>query len=396
MNERLARLQPYPFERLNALKHGVIGNPAYDHVPLSIGEPKHPPPAVVVEAFADQGALAADLAQYPATRGEERLRVAVAAWVEHRFGAPVDPATQILPVAGTREALFSFGQAVVGAKANPVVVMPNPFYQIYEGATLLAGAEPWFVNALADNNYLGDLAALPDEVWARVELVYLCSPGNPTGRVIPAATLGWLIEQAHRHDFVIAADECYSEIHDGEPPTGLLTACRDIGNDHYERCVVFHSLSKRSSLPGLRSGFIAGDARILADYYLYRTYQGCALPPHTQRVSALAWGDEQHVTANQLAYRAKFDAVLPVLAPHLGVYRPEGAFYLWARVPGDDETFARELFRERNVTVLPGGYLGRSWQGVNPGHGHVRIALVAPVDVCVEAAGRIADWLTER
>ncbi|MDP6375578.1 MAG: succinyldiaminopimelate transaminase [Pseudomonadales bacterium] len=396
MNPKLEALQPYPFERLNALRAGITPNGAYPHTALSIGEPKHAAPAFVIEALTDAEALTTDIGVYPATRGSEDLRETISTWLEARFEARTDPNSEVLPVAGTREALFSFAQAVTGRKPDPVVVIPNPFYQIYEGACLLAGAQPWFVNASRDNDYQGDFESIPEAIWKRTELLYLCSPGNPTGKVVPGPTQRWLIEQAHRYDFVIAADECYSEIFQTTPPTGLLSVSNAMGNPHYARCVVFHSLSKRSSLPGLRSGFVAGDSRVLSDYFLYRTYEGCALPAHTQRVSALAWADEQHVRENQAAYRAKFNATVPLLKNHLDLYLPDGGFYLWAHTEGDDTKFAAELFRDCNISVLPGSFLAREWRGENPGASHVRIALVAPVADCVVAAERIAKWLEAR
>lgn len=398
MNPYLDRLLPYPFERLNALKSGVIPNPDYSAVMLSIGEPKHPPPDFVVSLLADADRLRADLASYPATRGGDVLREAIATWLQSRFGAVTDPATQILPVSGTREALFSFAQAVLSGRSGALAVLPNPFYQTYEGAALLRGADVRFVNCGLDTDYLPDYRALSDGEWQRCELLYLCSPGNPTGRTLPLSELMWLLEQADRHDFIIAADECYSEIFADEssPPAGLLEAAARTGREDYRRCVVFHSLSKRSNLPGLRSGFVAGDPRVLADYFKYRTYHGCAMPNHVQAASAAAWGDEEHVVANRAEYRRKFQLVTPILESVLPVKAPEGGFYHWAATPEDDQTFARELFAARNITVLPGSFLGREANGLNPGRNHVRIAWVAPADQCVAAAERIASWIRER
>lgn len=395
MNPHLARLQPYPFERLAALKAGVQPPPETDPVMLSIGEPKHPPPDFVVAALADADALARDLAGYPATRGSTELRAAIAAWIGRRFHAAVDPETQVLPVAGTREALFSFAQAVLSGRRDAVAILPNPFYQIYEGAALLRGAAPYFVDCTAASGFRPDYRSVPDAVWQRCELLYLCSPGNPTGMNLDRETLDWLMAQADRYDFVIAADECYSEIYFDEaaPPTGLLEAAATAGRDDFRRCIVFHSLSKRSNLPGLRSGFVAGDPALLADYYTYRTYQGSALPNQVQRVSAAAWADEAHVIANREAYRRKFAAVTPILREALDFPDPEGAFYHWAATPGDDEAFAKELFRATNITVLPGSYLARDSDGGNPGKGRVRIAWVAPEADCVSAAHTIADFV---
>ncbi len=398
MNPYLAALQPYPFEKLNALKSGVVPEGNWPPVLLSIGEPKHAPPEFVIEILTDPARLARDLATYPVTRGSDALREAIAGWIGRRFGAKVDPAREILPVAGTREALFSFGQAVLSGAPGSLAILPNPFYQIYEGAVLLRGAEPWFVNTLPGDGYRPDYRGIPDSVWERCELLFLCSPGNPTGTTLDHDTLAWLLEQSDRHDFVIAADECYSEIYldESQPPIGLLQAAAATGRTDFRNCVVFHSLSKRSNLPGLRSGFVAGDARILADYFNYRTYEGCALPAHVQEASAAAWRDERHVVANRAAYRAKFDAVEPILAPVLDLYRPEGGFYHWIPTPGDDQRFARDLYAARNITVLPGSYLARDAHGVNPGRNHVRVAWVAPLEQCVAAANAIADWLRER
>ena len=395
MNPYLSRLEMYPFERLAALKAGVDAPPGLPAVMLSIGEPKHPPPGFVLDMLTDAAALGADLAAYPATRGSVELRGAIADWVALRFGATLDPERQVLPVSGTREALFSFAQAVLSGSSHALVLMPNPFYQIYEGAALLRGASPYFVNCTADSGFLPDYRAVPDEVWRRCELLYLCSPGNPTGMTLGADTLRWLLDQAERFDFVIAADECYSELYldEAAPPVGLLQVAAASGRDGFERCVVFHSLSKRSNLPGLRSGFVAGDAAILSGYYAYRTYEGCALPNHVQRVSTAAWRDEAHVRANRAAYREKFAAVTPILAPLLEFPAPQGGFYHWIATPGDDQAFARALFADTNITVLPGSFLGREAHGINPGSGHARIAWVAPLADCVSAAERIAAWL---
>lgn len=398
MNPLLERLEAYPFERMNALKGATEGNSAHPHVALSIGEPKHPPPSFIIEALCEPAALAADLATYPATRGSEALREAIARWIGARFGAQADPASQILPVSGTREALFSFAQAVMGRKENPVGILPNPFYQIYEGAVYLAGAEPYFLNTTADGNFLPDYRSVPDTIWSRCELLYLCSPGNPTGASQDLATLTWLIEQADRFDFVIAADECYSEIYQDEdvPPIGLLEAAASMGRTGFERCVVFHSLSKRSNLPGLRSGFVAGDARILDRYFQYRTYEGCALPAQVQRASALAWADEEHVRDNRALYREKFDRLSPLLGNVFEFAQPDGGFYHWLAVGEDDQTFTLDLFREENITVLPGSFLSRTAHGINPGAGYVRVAWVAPLADCLDAAERLAHWQAAR
>ena len=397
MNPNLERLQPYPFEKLRALMSGVTPPAGLDHIPLSIGEPRHPTPAFVTEAVL---AHLHGLSSYPLTRGSATLRQAIAGWLERRFGlgeGALDPERQVLPVNGTREALFAFAQAVVDAgRPGAAVLMPNPFYQIYEGAALLAGAEPVYLNCGDDG--LPDFDAVPAETWARCQLLYLCSPHNPTGAVVPEATLRKLMALADEHDFIIAADECYSEIYFDEdrPPVGLLEAAARAGRSDFRRCVVFHSLSKRSNAPGLRSGFVAGDAEVLQAFFAYRTYHGCAMPEHHQAASRLAWGDEDHVRQNRAEYRAKFDAVLEILGDVLEVQRPEAGFYLWPRTPGDDAEFARELYRQQNVTVLPGSFLSRTVNGENPGAGRVRMALVAPLDECVDAARRIRSFLEHK
>ncbi len=394
MNPDLDRLQPYPFEKLNQLKAGVTPA-AKEHIALSIGEPKHQPPGFVVEELITH---LHGLANYPLTKGRVELRQAIADWLTARFGLPansVDAERNVLPVSGTREALFAFAQAVVDRTSNPLVLSPNPFYQIYEGAALLAGAAPYFLNTSAENGFLPDLDAVPTEVWQRCQLIYICTPGNPTGAVADVAYLQKLIGLADEHDFVIASDECYSELYFDEaaPPAGLLQAAAEMGRNDYRRCVVFHSLSKRSNLPGLRSGFVAGDAEVLARFLKYRTYHGCALPPHTQAASIAAWRDEAHVKANREIYRQKFDAVLAVLQPVMKVEQPDAGFYLWPETPNSDTEFAKQLFARQNVTVLPGSYLSREAHGNNPGTHRVRMALVAELDECIEAAGRIREYI---
>tara|TARA_A100001037_G_scaffold88314_1_gene80038 strand:+ start:16448 stop:17665 length:1218 start_codon:yes stop_codon:yes gene_type:complete len=405
MNPDLHRLHDYPFQRMAALKQGVAGNAEFQHVALSIGEPQHEPPGFVLDLLSDRSALARDLATYPATRGEAFLREAISDWLNRRFGVRTVPDRHVLPVSGTREALFSIAQAVLRPDPSALVIQPNPFYQIYEGAALLGGAQPYYVNCSAESGYQPDFSALPESVWARCQLLYLCSPGNPTGRNLDADTLGWLLEQAHRHDFVIAADECYSEIYFDEPPVGLLQVALQAGHSDFSRCVVFHSLSKRSNLPGLRSGFVAGDAQLLEQYFSYRTYQGCAMPVHHQRASAAAWADEAHVQANRQAYQDKFRAVTPILERVANVIPPQGGFYHWLKVDDDDQAFARELFRACNITVLPGSFLGRDPAAVNadqsdckgnPGAGHIRVAWVAPAEQCVAAAERLTQWWQSR
>jgi N-succinyldiaminopimelate aminotransferase len=393
LNPRLARLQPYPFERLRALLAGVTPAPL-PPIQLSIGEPQHPTPELVRRALV--GHLDG-LSSYPLTAGMPELREAMAAWFRRRYGLPrLDARTQVLPVNGTREALFAFAQAVIDASAGPapVVVCPNPFYQIYEGAALLAGAEPAFLNQTARNGFDLDLDSVPEEVWRRAQLVYVCSPGNPTGRVLELDAWSALFERADRYGFVIASDECYSEIYpdEGQPPLGALTVAHRLGRDDFRGLVVFSSLSKRSNVPGLRSGAVAGDAALLERFLLYRTYHGCAMSPPVQHASIAAWGDEAHVLENRARYRAKFDAVVPMLADTLEVTRPDAAFYLWTRVPGsDDEAFVHGLYEKANVLVLPGSYLARDAHGENPGRGYVRIALVPREEDCVEAARRIVE-----
>ena len=389
MNPHLDDLQPYPFERLNALLEDLQPNPARSRVSLSIGEPKHAAPDFVLRALTDRVSVRDSLATYPPTRGSLELRSAIAAWVQRRFGAALDPDTEVLPVNGTREALFSFGQVVLSGKPGGRVLMPNPFYQIYEGAALLRGARPYYVPATE----VPDFGAVPAAVWPEVELVYLCNPGNPSGAVLDEDALVALIERAHQYDFVIAADECYSEIYHDEarPPVGLLQAAAKAGLG-LERCIAFNSLSKRSNLPGLRSGFAAGDAGLVARYYDYRTYHGCAMPALVAEASALAWNDEAHVVANRAVYRAKFDAVHPILAAALDVAMPAAAFYLWPRTPVDGERFAAALYEHEHILVLPGSYLGRRQDGVNPGADRVRIALVAPLADCIAAAERLAEF----
>lgn len=391
MNRDLEQLHPYPFEKLAQLKAGIEPPAHLPHIALSIGEPKHEPPAFVLNTFTEN---LHRFAQYPATKGLDELRRAIADWAAQRFSLPqpLNPDTQVLPVNGTREALFAFAQAVVDrSRPNPLVVSPNPFYQIYEGAALLAGAQPHFLHCTLDNGFMPDFSAVADDIWRDCQLLYLCTPGNPTGAVMSEAQLQHLIELADRFDFVIASDECYSELYQSEqsPPAGLLQAAAAMGRDDYARCVVFHSLSKRSNLPGLRSGFVAGDARVLGEFLRYRTYHGCAMPVPAQLASVAAWSDETHVQQNREAYRQKFSRVLDIIGDALDVSAPEAGFYLWPRLPVSGETFAQTLFAEENVTVLPGAYLSRTVDGINPGDHYVRMALVATLEECEEAARRI-------
>ena len=393
MNPLLARLQPYPFEKLRALAAGVAPNPALAAINLSIGEPKHPTPELIRAALA--GALDG-LAAYPATAGLPELREAISAWLIRRYAlAGIDPQTQVLPVNGSREALFAFAQAVVDPQGGrALVACPNPFYQIYEGAALLAGARPVFLNVNRANGFRPEPESLPAATWRDVKLLYVCSPGNPTGSVLALADWQRLFELSDRYRFVIASDECYSELYYEEtsPPVGALQAAQRLGRDGFPRLVVFSSLSKRSNAPGMRSGFVAGDAALLKSFLLYRTYHGSAMSLPVQRASIAAWGDETHVRANRSIYAEKYRAVLPLVKAPLETYLPQGGFYLWLRTPIDDGEFARALHREYNVLVLPGSYLARDAQGENPGKGHVRVALVAPLAECVEALSRIARY----
>ena len=397
MNPNLERLHPYPFEKLAKLKAGISVPEHLAPISLGIGEPKHPSPAFVKDVIADN---LDKLANYPTTKGTDELRSAIAAWATHRFDlapASLDPNRHVVPVNGTREAIFALVQAVVDAGKPATVVSPNPFYQIYEGAAFLAGATPVYLPCDGGNGFIPDFDAVPESVWKNCQILFLCSPGNPSGAVIPRETLVKVIELADRHDFLIASDECYSELYPDEanPPEGLLQTCAAIGRHDFKRCVVFHSLSKRSNLPGLRSGFVAGDAEVLAGYLKYRTYHGCAMPIHNQLASIAAWNDEDHVRENRAAYRAKFEAVVPILREVMNVDFPDAGFYLWPETPMDDETFARELSAQHNVHVLPGRYLSRTVDGHNPGENRVRMALVAPLEECVEAARRIVEFVKQ-
>lgn len=396
MNPLLARLHPYPFERLRALTRDIVPNPAYRPISLGIGEPRHATPALVKEALT--GNLAG-LAVYPATAGEPKMREACAGWVQRRYGVSLDPATEVLPVNGSREALFALAQTVIDpTRPGATVVCPNPFYQIYEGAALLAGAQTAFANSDPQRNFAPDWNAIPASTWERTQLVYVCSPGNPTGAVMPLHEWARLFELSDRHGFVIASDECYSEIYfRDEPPLGGLEAARKLGRD-FTRLVALTSLSKRSNVPGMRSGFVAGDAAILRQFLLYRTYHGSAMSHVVQAASIAAWSDEDHVVANRDLYRAKFAQVTPLLAEVIDVALPDASFYLWADVSkvaakGDDVAFALGLLAQYNVAVLPGSLLARESGGINPGAGRIRMALVAEVDECLEAARRIVSYV---
>ena len=404
MNPKLSLLQPYPFERLRQLFAGVQGNPDLRPISLGIGEPRHATPQMLKDALA--AALDTGLTGYPATAGEPALRQACADWLQRRYGVTVDPACQILPVNGSREALFAFAQTVLdSSKPSPVLAFPNPFYQIYEGAALLGGAQPYYVPSVPGRNFAVDWQSVPEDVWARTQMIFVCSPGNPTGAVMPLDEWKMLFDLSDRHGFVIASDECYSEIYfREEPPLGGLEAATRLGRD-FRNLMMFTSLSKRSNVPGLRSGFVAGDAALIKSFLLYRTYHGSAMSPAVQAASVAAWNDEAHVIDNRRQYREKFAQVTPLLAEVLDVALPDAAFYLWAGVPASfaqrvpglsaDEAFARELLAQYNVTVLPGSYLSRTVNGVNPGNGRVRMALVAEPAECLEAARRIAEFVRQ-
>lgn len=396
MNPDLDLLHPYPFERLAQLMNGIEAPANLRPIPLSIGEPKHAAPAFALDAL--QGARAG-YSVYPKTAGEADLRNTIAAWIQRRFSVPadaIDGPTHVLPVNGTREALFAFTQVAVSRQTavKPLVAMPNPFYQIYEGAALLAGAEPLYMPNCSDRTGIPDFDAISDDEWQRIQLLFVCSPGNPTGAVLTIEDWARLFELADRHDFVIASDECYSELYfdEGAPPLGVLEACTRLGRDHFSGCLAFHSLSKRSSLPGLRSGFVAGDPSIIKPFLLYRTYHGCAMSLPVQQASIAAWSDEEHVRENRRLYAEKFDTFLDILDGCLEVERPEAGFYLWAKTPVDECEYARELYRATGVTVLPGTFLAREAHGMNPGSRRVRMALVAEVDACAEAARRVREF----
>ena len=396
MTPNLLHLHPYPFEKLAQLKQGFTPPENLPHIAFSMGEPTHATPHLIQEALLTH---LHGLANYPTTKGIPELRQAIAEWLSARFKIPTEvlnPETQVLPVNGTREALFSFAQCLVdSSSAVPVVIMPNPFYQIYEGAALLAGAEPYFLNTLESSGYLPDFDAVPEAIWQRCQLIYICSPGNPTGSVMDQTSQEKMLHLAEKYDFVIASDECYSEIYDDEsnPPQGLLQTAYNMGNTAFKRCVIFHSLSKRSNAPGLRSGFVAGDAELLKDYFQYRTYHGCAMPLPTQHASIQAWKDESHVLENRRLYREKFAAFIDILSEVCIVTKPPASFYVWLKTPISDTDFTQQLFAQQNITVLPGSYLSREFKEINPGLNHVRIALVAPLEECIEAAQRIKIFL---
>ena len=397
MNPLLASLQPYPFERLRQLFAGVTPPPQLAHISLGIGEPKHATPQFIKDALI--GSLDTALSGYPATAGELRMREACAQWLKRRYRIDINAVSQVLPVNGSREALFALAQAVLDpTRKGARLISPNPFYQIYEGATLLSGAEPYYVANTADNNFAANWDDVPEDVWATTQLLFVCSPGNPTGKIMPLEEWKKLFELSEKYGFVIASDECYSEIYfRDEPPLGGLEAASILGYKDFKRLIAFTSLSKRSNVPGLRSGFVAGDAAILKDFLLYRTYHGCAMSGVVQAASIAAWNDEAHVLENRNLYRTKFAQVTPVLAEVMDVKLPDASFYLWAGVPEawsrSDTDFARELYAAEHVTVLPGSFIGRTAQGQNPGQGRVRMALVAETAECLEAAHRIARFI---
>jgi len=399
MNDHLALLQAYPFERLRQLFSAVTPSPGLRPISLGIGEPRHATPALIKEAYCE-AIMGTGLAGYPATAGEPALRDAIAHWLHRRYQLQVNPGTQILPINGSREALFAFAQTVLApttSGAKPLVVCPNPFYQIYEGAALLGGAQPYFVASDPQRNFAQDWASVPAEVWARTQLLFVCSPGNPAGAVMPLSEWKLLFELSDRYGFVIASDECYSEIYfRDEAPLGGLEAAAQLGRSDFKNLVAFTSLSKRSNVPGMRSGFCAGDAALIKQFLLYRTYHGSAMSPVVQSASIAAWNDEAHVLDNRAQYRQKFAQITPLLAEVLDVALPDAGFYLWAGVNGSDEDFARDLYAAYNVTVLPGSYLAREAHGLNPGAGRIRMALVAQADECLEAAQRIVAFVKTR
>jgi N-succinyldiaminopimelate aminotransferase len=398
MNPDLRCLQPYPFEKLATLKSAVTPPENKSPIALSIGEPRHQAPQFVLDALKNN---LDRLSVYPKTKGLPQLREAISLWASQRFHLPTNALhaeQNILPVNGTREALFAFVQTIVDRHDKALVLCPNPFYQIYEGAALLAGAEPYFLPCNRENNYLPDYDRVTDDVWQRCQVLFICTPGNPTGAVMSLELLKKLISLADKHDFVIASDECYSELYfdESRPPPGLLQACAELDRKDFHRCVVFHSLSKRSNVPGLRSGFVAGDAELIDKFLLYRTYHGCAMPEHVQLASAAAWQDETHVRSNRALYQQKFTAVLACLDGCLDVTMPDAGFYLWPDLGENDTRFAQQLYARENITVLPGQYLSRPAQGVNPGENHIRIALVATLDECLDAAKRIKHFVENR
>ncbi len=393
VNPALDQLQAYPFTRMRALLAGIEANADFAAVNLAVGEPKHPVPALIKEALVSQ---LDTLSNYPLTRGSEALREAITAYLQRRYRLQhINSSDQVLPVNGTREALFAIAQCLIERKPDATVLMPNPFYQIYEGAALLAGAKPVYLNTSHDNGFLPNIDRITPEQWRHCQLFYLCSPGNPSGAVAPASLLQRLLDLSDQYQFTLVADECYAEIYpqDATPPLGLLALAEATGRTDYRNCLVFHSLSKRSNAPGLRSGFVAGDARLLEQFLKYRTYHGCAMSPPSQHASACAWQDDEHVIENRRLYGEKFDAVIDILKPVIDIQAPEAGFYLWLNIGAADTAFAKRLYQQYNVTVLPGSYLSRKADGINPGAGYIRIALVADLAHCADAATRIRDCI---
>lgn len=404
MNHRLTALHPYPFERLNQLLADITPASNYPFIPLSLGEPKHPAPDFLMDIYADRAFLKAGVGSYPPTKGSTEVREAIANFVNNRFkltGSPINPETQVLPVTGTREALFAFAQAVIdndGASQAPLTLMPNPFYQIYEGAAILAGSKPYYLDCIEENDFQPDFDAIDDNTWQQCSLIYICSPGNPTGAVMPIDAMQKLIALSDKFDFIIASDECYSEIYRDEanPPPGILQACDELGRDNYKNCIAFNSLSKRSNLPGLRSGYVVGDESIISQFLLYRTYHGSAMSSHHQALSAAAWRDEEHVIDNRKLYRQKFNAVAEILTESWPLDIPDAGFYFWPVTPCDDLQFTQKLLQHTNIKVLPGSYLSRVIDDQNPGRNRVRMALVATLDECIEAATRIKSFIDQK
>jgi len=395
MNPDLHLLQPYPFEKLSELTKKSFPPASLKAINLSLGEPQQAPPDFLLQAM--HAALAQGLSKYPSTQGSADLRHSIAQWLEQRLPmGSIDPQKHLLPVNGTREALFALAQCVINRQTSqPLVLIPNPFYQIYEGAALLAGAQPWYLNCLPETNFQPNFEEVPEEIWARCQLLYICSPNNPSGTLLSETILQHLLSKADEYNFIIAADECYAELYADEahPPIGLLQACIALGRTDFNKCIVFHSLSKRSNVPGLRSGFVAGDANLIRQFLRYRTYHGCAMSGAVQAASIAAWREETHVQANRQHYRQKYAAVLAILAPVMEVTQPPASFYLWPKTPIPDDIFASELFAQQNVTILPGSFLSRTAHGINPGQHRVRIALVATTEECIEAAHRIRTFI---
>jgi len=396
VNPLLQKLQAYPFEKLRLLFSDITPNPAYAHVSLGLGEPRHPTPNLIKQALIDN---LDGLSSYPSTIGTDQLRASIASWLERRYDLPaINPATEVLPTLGSREALFSLAQAVIDpSKRDPLVLCPNPFYQIYEGSAYLAGAEPYFANSDPGRNFAPDYQSIPADIWARVQVLYLCSPGNPTGAVLTLDDWKELFALSDRYGFLIASDECYSEIYFGDQaPLGGLEAAHQLGRSGFPRLIILSSLSKRSNVPGMRSGFVAGDADVIKQFLLYRTYHGSAMSLTVQQASIAAWNDEQHVVENRAKYAAKFAQVTPILQQVIDVSLPDASFYLWAdvhtRTGLSDTEYARRLYAEYNVTVLPGSYLAREAHGINPGRNRIRIALVAEIEECLEAARRVLEF----